>query len=213
MAILTSLALAAAAPLVSRGVNAGMDWVSNRLSGGSQEAQMPEMPRFEAPPTMDQSQALSQARSMVNPLYDRQLRDNLAAVDRSNISRGFYGQMPGDALARSTAADIETARAGQTANMTNQLMSQNFAQRQSAHQQMLNQQNMQQQFGLAQQQMGMQQRAQNYGMDSNLLNTGLNAYMGYHDRAGTVPFTGRPLPSQQVQDATGHYTQDNVSVY
>jgi len=51
-----------------------------------------------APPTLSYDEALEQAQGVLNPLYDEQLEKNLQAVDRGNLSRGFYGQMPGDAL-------------------------------------------------------------------------------------------------------------------
>jgi hypothetical protein len=67
-------------------------------------ARMPAAPAAE--PTLSYDEAQKRAQDQLNPLYDETLNKSLEAVDKSNIRRGFFGQLPGAALERSTAADI-----------------------------------------------------------------------------------------------------------
>ena len=60
--------------------------------------------------TLSYDDARGQAGDQLNPQYDEALQERLKQVDNHNISRGFYGQLPGDALARSNATQVETAR-------------------------------------------------------------------------------------------------------
>jgi len=113
-----------------------------------------------APPVLGYDEALSRAEASLNPVYDRQLRDTLQQVDNANMSRGFYGQLPGDVLSRSTAADIQGQRIAQIANLAQQ-MSQQSAQNSLTSQQLAAQ--------WAQQQAANRQQ----GLAS-LLNTGTN---------------------------------------
>ena len=128
-----------------------------------------------APPTLSYDEALEQAQGVLNPLYDEQLEKNLQAVDRGNLSRGFYGQMPGDALKRSTALDVERARAGQIASLAQQMMGQ-------SQQNALQQQQLAAQYAL-----GRGQQFQNWA------NIGLNAANSWYNMTGQVPFMGNPL--------------------
>ena len=119
-----------------------------------------------APPTLTYDEALKQSQDVLNPLYDEQLEKNLQAVDRSNIARGFYGQMPGDAFKRSTAGEIESARAGQIASLAQQMQGQ-------SQQQALQQQQLAAQYALSKGQMA--HNSIGMGMDflintANLLN-------------------------------------------
>ena len=119
-----------------------------------------------APPTLSYDEALEQAQGVLNPLYDEQLEKNLQTVDQGNLSRGFYGQMPGDALKRSTALDVERARAGQIASLAQQMQGQ-------SQQQALQQQQLAAQYALSKGQMA--HNAIGMGMDfltntANLLN-------------------------------------------
>ena len=128
-----------------------------------------------APPTLSYDEALRQSGDVLNPLYDKQLEKNLQAVDRSNIARGFYGQMPGDAFKRSTAGEIESARAGQIASLAQQMQGQ-------SQQQALQQQQLAAQYAL-----GRGQQNQNWA------NIGLNAANSWYNMTGQVPFMGNPL--------------------
>lgn len=150
-----------------------------------------------APPTLSYDEALEQAQGVLNPLYDEQLEKNLQAVDRGNLSRGFYGQMPGDALKLSTALDVERARAGQIASLAQQMQGQ-------SQQQALQQQQLAAQYALNRGQ-------QSSGLFNNALNMGLNLWQfgkqsdyqdrlldqqwnfGYKDRTGLWPGQTNPL--------------------
>jgi hypothetical protein len=128
-----------------------------------------------APPTLSYDEALEQAQGVLNPLYDEQLEKNLQTVDRGNLSRGFYGQMPGDALKRSTALDVERARAGQIASLAQQMKGQ--SQLQALQLQQL----------AAQYALGRGQQFQNWA------NIALNAANSWYNMTGQVPFMGNPL--------------------
>ncbi len=64
---------------------------------------------------IDHQQAMKQARAALDPQFQRTLDDTLAGLDRQAMGRGFYGQMPADALRRSTAADLAMQHQGQLA--------------------------------------------------------------------------------------------------
>lgn len=150
-----------------------------------------------APPTLTIEEAEQQAQKLLNPLYDEQLEKNLQAVDRSNIARGFYGQMPGDAFKRSTAGEIESARAGQIASLAQQMQGQ-------SQQQALQQQQLAAQYALSRGQQGS-------SLLNNALNMGVNLWqfgkqsdyqdraldqqwnLGYKDRTGLWPGQTNPL--------------------
>ena len=141
-----------------------------------------------APPTLSYDEALEQAQGVLNPLYDEQLEKNLQAVDRSNIARGFYGQMPGDAFKRSTAAEIESARAGQIASLAQQMQGQSQLQA-------LQQQQLAAQYALG--------RGQQY---QNWANIGLNAANSWYNMTGQVPFMGNPLAGKSGNIDPGKLT-------
>ena len=128
-----------------------------------------------APPTLGYDEALEQAQGVLNPLYDEQLEKNLQAIDRSNIARGFYGQMPGDAFKRSTAAEIESARAGQIASLAQQMQGQSQLQ------------------ALQQQQLAAQYALGRGQLNQNWANIALNAASSWYNMTGQVPFMGNPL--------------------
>ena len=150
-----------------------------------------------APQTLTYDEALKQSQDVLNPLYDEQLEKNLQAVDRSNIARGFYGQMPGDAFKRSTAGEIESARSGQIASLAQQMQGQ-------SQQQALQQQQLAAQYALSRGQQGS-------SLLNNALNMGVNLWqfgkqsdyqdrvldqqwnLGYKDRTGLWPGQANPL--------------------
>lgn len=147
---------------------------SSAINSASQRRAVQELQAM-APPTLSYDEALQQAEDVLNPLYDEQLEEALQAIDRSNIARGFYGQMPGDAFKRSTAAEIESARAGQIASLAQQMQGQSQLQA-------LQQQQLAAQYALG--------RGQQY---QNWANIGLNAANSWYNMTGQVPFMGNPL--------------------
>lgn len=79
----------------------------------------PQLPP--APPTLTMEQARQEAQNVLNPLFGEHLKNALKEVDRANIRRGFFGQLPGAALSRSTAADIGTRQQQAIGQLTGQL--------------------------------------------------------------------------------------------
>lgn len=86
---------------------------------------MPAAPTPE--PTLSYAEARQRAQDQLNPLYGQTMEKALKAVDESNIRRGFFGQLPGAALSRSTAADIEANKAAAIGQLSNQLVGQSEA--------------------------------------------------------------------------------------
>src|SRR5690606_15689918 len=81
-------------------------------------------PRVELPPpppTLTMEEARQQAEAILNPLYNEQLQETLRQVQLANIRRGFYGQSPGAELSQRAAADIESRRAQNIAQLASQL--------------------------------------------------------------------------------------------
>lgn len=87
-----------------------------------QEVYMPSLPP--PPPTLSAEEARQRAMGQLDPLYAENLQKALEQVDYNNIRRGFFGQLPGAELARSTAADIETRKAQAIGQLANQLTGQ-----------------------------------------------------------------------------------------
>ena len=79
------------------------------------------------PPTMSREEAVERAQATLNPLYREILEESLRNLQRQQIARGFFGQLPGAALERSTAADIETRRAQQIAQLAEEMIGQEHA--------------------------------------------------------------------------------------
>lgn len=148
-------------------IGSGINLLKSLFGGGRQ----PPMP-----PTLSYDEALRRAEDVLNPVYDRHLRDTLKQIDSANIARGFYGQLPGDALARSTAADIQGARASQIANLAQQMVGQ-------SEQQALAQQQLALQWA-QQQQAARQQAMSNFG---NFANTLLGAQLALAQLQQGIP--------------------------
>ena len=78
--------------------------------------QMPEIAKL----TWDE--AVKRASAQLDPLYAEKLQATMDAVDQDLIARGFFGQVPGAVVQRSSAAKIATEKAGQTANLAQELV-------------------------------------------------------------------------------------------
>jgi hypothetical protein len=88
-------------------------------------ARMPQAPKPQ--PTLTYKQGMKQAEGVYNPLYEQLIPKALEAVDQNNIRRGFFGQLPGAALSRSTAADLQNQKAQAIGQLANQLVGQSQA--------------------------------------------------------------------------------------
>lgn len=130
----------------------------------SQQRREQQQATMAPPPTLSLDQATQQAQQMLNPLFDRQLQQNMQAVQGDLMRRGFFGQAPGAAIERSTAADVEAARAASTADLGQQM---HFQSQQLAipfHQ-------MNQQMAMHQGNLGLQRQAlAQQGQQANLSN-------------------------------------------
>lgn len=124
-------------------------------------------PAPKAPPTLGWDEAMRQATETLSPIYDERMQQTLRNVDKELIQRGFFGQLPGAALAGSRAADVERAKAAAIASLGSQMQTQSqeqaLAQQRLAAEWALNQSNLWNQM--------QQQKIQGLG---NLLSTALN---------------------------------------
>lgn len=84
----------------------------------------------DVPDVLNDKESYALSEKQVNPLYDQGMREALKQVDNNNLSRGFFGQLPGAELERSTAVDIESKRASAIAQLATALkgQSQEYAQ-------------------------------------------------------------------------------------
>ena len=51
--------------------------------------------------------ALREAEAILGPQYQRAREQTMSEVDRNIVSRGFYGQAPGDAIRARTLTDLD----------------------------------------------------------------------------------------------------------
>ncbi len=139
---------------------------------------------------------MRQATETLSPIYDERLQNTLAGVDKELISRGFFGQAPGAALAGSRAADVERAKAAAIASLGGQMQSQSedqaLAQQRLAAEWAMNQSNMWNQM--------QQQKIQGLG---NLLNTSLNYPLQHYQTTWEWPWDtwGKAGGQQAAQGA------------
>lgn len=72
-------------------------------------------------------QARPRAAGAVNPEYNAQLQQTLDYLQRQQVARGMYGQMPADAFTQGQAANIEGMRAQAIIDYANRLVEQSKA--------------------------------------------------------------------------------------
>lgn len=160
--------------------------------------QVPQLPQmnFNTSQNMSYEQSLERAGNALNPMFDQHLGKTMDAVDRKNLQSGFYGQMPGDALKGSRAAQVQADRVSQIAQMGQGMYNQDYN-RMMQQQQMAANYNMaganlglsQQQANMQQQQLGMQQSQANQNKWNNIFDKGMGIYMTHSNAANTQPFT------------------------
>src|SRR5690554_3178680 len=66
--------------------------------------------------------ALREAEAILGPQYQRAREQAMGEVDRNMVSRGFYGQAPGDAIRASTLTDLDTAYQSALGNYATNIM-------------------------------------------------------------------------------------------
>src|SRR5690554_7125566 len=66
--------------------------------------------------------ALEEAEAILGPQYQRAREQTMSEVDRNVVSRGFYGQAPGDAIRASTLTDLDMAYQAALGNYATNIM-------------------------------------------------------------------------------------------
>ena len=59
-----------------------------------------------APEKMSYENALGQAEDVLRPSYDKSVKNTMQNVNNNMVSRGFYGQAPGDYVQQSAMAEL-----------------------------------------------------------------------------------------------------------
>lgn len=78
-------------------------------------------------PVLSQDEAMNQATTQLSPVYADRMKEVMKQTDYNNLSSGFYGQMPGDALKRETAVQEEGERTRGISGLAQQLVGQSQA--------------------------------------------------------------------------------------
>ncbi len=142
---------------------------------------------------------MGRATETLSPIYDERMQKTLEGVDKELIARGFFGQLPGAALAGARAADVERAKAAAIASLGAQMQSQSeeqaLAQQRLAAEWAMNQTSLWNQL--------QQQRLQGLG---NLFNLSLYYPLHYADVTGTF-LGGAPTAKSRAALAAGGVQQ------
>ena len=85
---------------------------SGQMSGSLSDD--PERRKYES--------ALREAEAILGPQYQRAREQTMSEVDRNIVSRGFYGQAPGDAIRASTLTDLDMAYQAALGNYATNIM-------------------------------------------------------------------------------------------
>jgi hypothetical protein len=163
----------------------------------------------QAPDALDWRTAQQRAGEQVGYQYDRQSDDRLRQMDQQAISRGFYGQLPADALRGRRAADMEMQKNAAIASLGQQLQQQNWANRMQhagfgagIEQNILGRQASQQQFNAGQRwnaaNLGLQNQAMQADWGSNLANMGLQGMGLASQNRGQMANLYSQLPGQLI---------------
>jgi len=86
--------------------------MSGQMSGSLSDD--PERRKYES--------ALMEAEAILGPQYQRAREQTMSEVDRNMVSRGFYGQAPGDAIRASTLTDLDMAYQAALGNYATNIM-------------------------------------------------------------------------------------------
>lgn len=110
--------MAEALPFIQAG--ATIFGVGNQIYQQNQ-AQQQMQRAMKGNPALTLDQAWQQARTVLDPVYDKQMADVMRQSDKDLISRGFYGQLPGDALGQSRRFDTLNAKQTAVANLASNM--------------------------------------------------------------------------------------------
>lgn len=161
--------------------------------------------RREGPPVLSWEEAQGRASAKLNPLYDQRMKNVMEATDTGLVKRGFYGQLPGEAIRQETAMTEENARAAAIANMTDSMVGQ------SQDKAVANEQ-----MNMQREQMAMQQlmNALNYASSRNDANTSqlwnlVNYITGREDKSFDQDITSQTLSNTILNSANNREYMDN----
>lgn len=142
--------MAAVIPVV-QGITAAIG--AAKAIGGLFKKDKPQQPAAAAAPALSYDQAVAQARTILDPLWQEKVDQTIQGMTNDQISRGFFGQLPGAAQLVKGAAKVRGAQASATADLAQKMVE---ASRQYGLQQQ----------GLAQQQQALNQQAEQSGLGS-----------------------------------------------
>src|SRR5690606_4435189 len=86
--------------------------IAGKMSGSL--SNNPERRKYES--------ALMEAEAILGPQYQRAREQTMSEVDRNMVSRGFYGQAPGDAIRARTLTDLDMAYQAALGNYATNIM-------------------------------------------------------------------------------------------
>lgn len=75
---------------------------------------------------MDYQTAVNQAREYMQPEYENQLEETMGDLQTEQLSRGFYGQAPGDYIQSSVATDMSSEYQANLAREAQNIINQDF---------------------------------------------------------------------------------------
>lgn len=133
---------------------------------------------------------MRRATETLTPIYDERMQKTLEGVDKELIARGFFGQLPGAALAGSRAADVERAKAAAIAALGGQMQSQ-------SEEQALAQQRLAAEWAINQTDLWRQLQGQRMQGLGSLLNLSLYYPLDYANITGVMP-GGTLTPKSQA---------------
>ena len=94
-----------------------------------------------APERMSYEDAYSQAEDVLTPQFESNREQVLTDVDKNLISRGFYGQAPGDYMKSGVMGDMQSQFEGQKSQYAQNLRQNEYAQDYQVYQHQLQQYN------------------------------------------------------------------------
>jgi hypothetical protein len=107
---------------------------------------------------MDYDTAMRQAREMLDPQFQRAKEETLGNLATEQVSKGFYGQAPGDAITQGAVADLTGQYQGQLAGQAQNIRQQDFARNLQQSQNALRQKQFSWQKNYQQQQLDLQEQ-------------------------------------------------------
>ena len=96
-----------------------------------------------APEKMPYEDALGQAEDVLRPSYDKSVGNVMQNVNNNMVSRGFYGQAPGDNMRANVKSDMASDYESQKSNYAQNLQNNDYTQQYQTYQTGLNQKNQQ----------------------------------------------------------------------